>query len=115
MSFFSFAALSRVVVRIESRGIIFRGKTTIITCFSYAKPRPILTWLKNGKKISNGGRVTIFSYLGLFERSWDSDIVITDTNFKDSGVYTCVVDNVVVWTNRSVILLVHGMFGELKY
>ena len=39
-----------------------------------------------------------------------SELVITDTKYEDSGVYTCVIDNTVGGTNSSGTISVHGNF-----
>ena len=41
-----------------------------------------------------------------------SELVITDTKYEDSGVYTCVIGNTVGGINSSGTISVHGELGD---
>ena len=87
--------------------IIITGKVATLTCKGKGNPRPTVAWLKNGQKIANNSRATqSLSVSG--DKLVTSELVITDTKYEDSGVYTCMIDNTVGGTNSSGTLLVHG-------
>ena len=87
--------------------IIITDKVTNFTCQGKGNPPPTITWLKNGQKISSGSRVAL-SLSTSGDKLMTSELVITNTKYDDSGVYTCVIDNILGGTNSSVTLLVHG-------
>ena len=87
--------------------VIVTGEVTNLTCQAEAKPPPIVTWLKNGQKITNSSRVTLFSST-YEDRLVTSELVINDTKYEDSGVYTCVIDNTMGETKSSGTISVHG-------
>ena len=86
---------------------IITGKVTILTCQGKGNPRPTIAWLKNGQKIKKSNRVTLSSSAS-GDKLVTFELVITDTKYEDSGVYTCVIFNSMGGTNSSGTLLVHG-------
>ena len=111
---FSFSALPSVIGGITKKQIILTGKLTSLTCQGKGNPRPIIAWLKDGRNIIKSSRVTLSSSTS-GDKMMTSELVITDTKYEDSGVYACVINNIVGTTNSSGILLVHGKFGEMNH
>ena len=86
---------------------IITGKVTNLTCQGKGNPRPTAAWLKNGQKIKKSDRVALSS-LASGDKLVTSELIVTDTKYEDSGVYTCVIDNILGRANSSGTLLVHG-------
>ena len=86
---------------------IIMGKVTNLTCQGKGNPQPTVAWLKNGQKIANSSRLTLILSASR-DKLVTSELLITDTKYEDSGVYTCVIDNTVDRTNSSGTILVHG-------
>ena len=95
--------------RVIDKQTIVMGKSSKFTCQGEAKPRPTIAWLTNGQKIVNSSRVTLFSSTS-GDKLVTSELVITDTKYDDSGVYTCMIDNTVGAINSSGTISVHGEF-----
>ena len=87
--------------------VIIAGKVANLTCQGKGDPQPTILWLKNGQKITTSNRVTLSTSTSP-DNLVTSELVITDTKYEDSGVYTCVIDNALGGTNSSGTLLVHG-------
>ena len=115
---FFLAAPPSVIHRMTKSQVIITGEVTNLTCQGESQSPPIVTWLKNGQKITNSSRVTLFSST-YEDRLVTSELVITDTKYEDSGEYTCVIGNIVGGTNTSGIVSVHGELvnhnASLKY
>ena len=104
-----FAAFPSVIRGLIETQTIIRGHVTKLTCQGKGDPGPTIAWLKNGQRTTNNSRVTISSSES-GDKSMTSELVITDTKYEDSGVYTCVIDNTVGGTNSSGTISVHGNF-----
>ena len=91
---------------------IITGKVTNLTCQGKGNPQPTVVWLKNGHKIKKSNRITLFSSAS-GDKLVTSELMITETRYKDSGVYTCVIENTLGGTNSSETISVHGKFDEL--
>ena len=87
--------------------IIITGKVTSLTCQAKGIPRPTVAWLKSGQKIKNSNRVTLTSSVS-GNQLVTSGLVITNTKYEDSGVYTCVIDNTVGGISSRGTISVHG-------
>ena len=59
--------------------------SVIIECPTTGVPKPIVTWTKNGQKISSGGRYLVQD---------DGLLLITEADEEDNARYTCTADNV---------------------
>ena len=86
---------------------IITGKVAILTCQGKGNPRPAIAWLKNGQRIKKSDSVTLSSSAS-GDKLVIAKLVITDTKYENSGVYTCVIFNSMGGTNSSGTLLVHG-------
>ena len=104
---FCFAAFPSVTIEMMKKQITITGRITNFTCQGKGKPRPTLAWYKSGQKITNSSRVTLSSS-AFGDKLVTSELVIIDTKYEDSVVYTCVIDNTVGVINSSGILIVHG-------
>ena len=87
--------------------IIITGKVTNLTCQGKGVPRPTVVLFKNGQKITNSSRVTLTSSAS-GDKLVTSELVISDTRYEDSGVYTCVIENSLGGNNSSGTISVHG-------
>ena len=87
--------------------IVMKSKVKKFTCQGKGNPRPTIAWWKNGQKITKSKKLTLSS-LASGDKLVTSELVITNTKYEDSGVYTCVIFNTVGSTNSSGTLLVYG-------
>ncbi|CAD5123226.1 DgyrCDS11587 [Dimorphilus gyrociliatus] len=65
---------------------VLLGRETSLSCRIYGGfPPPIVEWMKDGNKLTSGGRISIGRH---------NNIVISQTKAEDEGDYACVASNV---------------------
>lgn len=57
---------------------IIEGQTLNLTCAAYGKPRPLITWFKDGKFV---------------QENYTERYVVGNIERKDAGKYQCVAEN----------------------
>ena len=65
-----------------------------LTCTATARPRPNITWYKDGAELMEGGQVSITSKEE-GERVLESTLTVTSPFLDGIGSYTCTAENVV--------------------
>ena len=100
------------LVIISNDTLLFAGETALLGCVGYGLPSVLITWLRDGRSISNSSLVSIS----------EEDVVQGDRMFKqsflqicniamaDAGVYTCIVSNSETSVNSSIFVSVIGEF-----
>lgn len=76
------------------------GNTAVLYCEADGSPEPVITWFKDGKSVTQGGRVS-FSNEG-------TTLTIAHTKESDSGLYTCIAQNQAGTAESSGELRVRG-------
>lgn len=83
--------------------IVRMGKDAVFTCKISAEPAPEVTWMRNNRPISEGGRYEMEigkAYVTLTIRDCDAD---------DEAQYECVVTNALGTARSSASLTIEGM------
>lgn len=75
------------------------GSTTRLHCYATGQPLPAITWSKDDRKISSGGRFIVTSS-GLLQIYW--------TTLSDAGTYTCSAKSAAGVDSQTLVLSVLG-------
>uniref|UniRef100_A0A4W3JWV4 Hemicentin 1 n=1 Tax=Callorhinchus milii TaxID=7868 RepID=A0A4W3JWV4_CALMI len=78
---------------------VTQGSEVSLECEAQGTPRPALTWLKDGRPLTSGRRLTVLSD--------GQRLLVKDTQVFDTGRYTCVAVNVAGQADRKYDLSVH--------
>lgn len=78
-------------------------QTAILTCVS-VQDDVLVTWLKDGEKLSDTDRIETSTDRRLHK------LIINHVNMEDSGEYSCVVDDIAT----TATLIVHGMMFSFQ-
>ena len=77
-----------------------------LTCTATARPRPNITWYKDGAELMDGGQVSITSKEE-GERVLESTLTVTSPFLDEIGSYTCMAENVVDTANSTAEVTVY--------
>ena len=79
-----------------------------LTCTATARPRPNITWYKDGAELMDGGQVSLTSYSKEEgERVLESTLTMTSPFLDGIGSYTCTAENVVDTANSTAEVTVY--------
>lgn len=92
---------SPVTVPIGDNVTALSNTSVTIECPTTGVPKPIVTWTKNGQKISSGGRYLVQD---------DGSLQITEADEDDNARYTCSADNVAGKDSASSNVKIVGKF-----
>ena len=76
-----------------------------LTCTATARPRPNITWYKDGAELMDGGQVSITSKEE-GERVLESTLTVTSPFLDVIGSYTCTAENVVDTASSTAELVI---------
>ena len=73
----------------DNRTAVTGGSNHVLRCVgSGSSSPPSVVWVRNGEQLVNGGRITITE--GTLLSSQSSQLMITNFNVSDAGVYQCI-------------------------
>ena len=84
--------------------VTFSANLTL-TCTATARPRPNITWYKDGAELMEGGQVSITSKEE-GERVLESTLTVTSPFLDVIGSYTCTAENVVDIANSTTEVVI---------
>ena len=76
-----------------------------LTCTATARPRPNITWYKDGAELMDGGQVLITSK-NTSERVLESTLTVTSPFLDGIRSYTCTAENVVDTANSTAEVVI---------
>ena len=77
-----------------------------LACTATARPRPSITWYKDGVELMEGGQVSITSKDVDPERVLESTLTVSSPFLEGIGSYTCVAENVVDAANSTAEVII---------
>ena len=77
----------------------------VLTCIAIARPRPNITWYKDGVELMMGGQVSVTGR-EVGERVLESTLTVSSPFLEGIGTYTCVAENVVDTANSTAEVIV---------
>lgn len=83
-----------------------------LTCSASGFPIPTISWIHNGRRLSQTGRINITNNTNEDLNIRTSQLTVYDTVLPDTGLYKCEVTNLAVYPSVSsdeVTVLVQGM------
>lgn len=83
----------RIVTEIAQAEPWREGNSEELTCDSVGKPKPTVTWKKDGNILTQGRRIAKLEF--------------SPVTYKDEGLYTCIAENVGGQEEKQVQINVH--------
>ena len=72
------------IINITSSHTLVLGQPLVLTCEAHGDPSPLVSWYHNGTQLN-------------FTRDYNKSLITTE----DSGVYTCIANNIAAGTSMS--------------
>ena len=86
-----------------------QGDSAVFTCEATARPRPDITWWRDGAQVSEEtDNIDIDSQEIGEERERRSSLTISEVQPSDAGMYTCRAENAAGSAEATATLTVHG-------